>query len=352
MRFGVGVIEGFYGRPWPPQERIDTFPFLAANGYTAYLYAPKRDRWLREGWREEPGTDWHGELQRMVQAARDADLHVGVGLSPVDAGADPAGSRRQAALKARWLAGFGLDTLALLFDDMPVPGSNAALLQADLVRAAADASGIARVLMCPSWYSDDPALEREIGPMPEHYLHELGQRLDSDIGVFWTGAAICSPRHDRDSLERVAARLGRWPVLWDNYPVNDGPTMCRHLHLRAFEGRGSEVCEMTAGIFANPMNQCALSRLPLLTLPRNMWQPDYDADRVTEAVMRELLPPSLAGRLLRDWRCFHHDGLDAIDAGRRETLAADYAGIDHPAAQEVAQWLRGQTLVVTREGAE
>ena len=41
--FLSGVIEGFYGRPWSPEQRRELFGWLQRAGLKAYLYAPKDD---------------------------------------------------------------------------------------------------------------------------------------------------------------------------------------------------------------------------------------------------------------------------------------------------------------------
>ena len=78
---------------------------------------------------------------------------------------------------------------------------------------------------------------RVFGRRPDHYLEELGTRLDPSIDVFWTGEEVCARALGVGHLARVAGQLGRKPVLWDNYPVNDGKRMSQFLHLRAFTGR-------------------------------------------------------------------------------------------------------------------
>lgn len=345
MRFGIGVVEGFYGAPWSPAARSATFRFLADAGYSSYLYAPKADRVLRADWRAEPDGEWYAALDDMIGECRAERLYLGVGLSPMGADQDMAAARKQLVARAQALAERGVDMLALLFDDMPAASDAAARQQVELTRAVADASGIPRLLFCPTWYSDDPRLETVSGPCPARYLETIGEMLDAEIGVFWTGPQVCTAQWTGEHLENITARLGRPPVLWDNYPVNDGPRMCRQLHLRAFEGRGVAVSENCDGVFVNPMNQCALSWAPLLTLPWNLWQPGYDADAATVAAFRRTLPVTLAKRLERDWRRFAAPGYDGMDEDERNDLAFDYAHIDHPAAREVVDWLRGHTLV-------
>ena len=53
-----GVVEGFYGRPWSWRKRHHLLATLAADGMTAYLYAPKNDPLHRDRWREPyPAAD-------------------------------------------------------------------------------------------------------------------------------------------------------------------------------------------------------------------------------------------------------------------------------------------------------
>ncbi|MCR8997980.1 protein O-GlcNAcase, partial [Brevibacillus laterosporus] len=45
-----GLIEGFYGKPWSHEERIDMLRFISQHGFNAYFYAPKDDAILRDDW--------------------------------------------------------------------------------------------------------------------------------------------------------------------------------------------------------------------------------------------------------------------------------------------------------------
>ncbi len=46
-RFVFGLIEGFYGRMWSWDDRMDWCRFLGAQKADFYLYAPKDDEHLR-----------------------------------------------------------------------------------------------------------------------------------------------------------------------------------------------------------------------------------------------------------------------------------------------------------------
>ena len=52
----LGLIEGFFGRPWDWAARAANVRFLAPHGYGFYLYAPKADPFLRRRW-QEPHPD-------------------------------------------------------------------------------------------------------------------------------------------------------------------------------------------------------------------------------------------------------------------------------------------------------
>ncbi len=43
-----GIIEGFYGKPWSDENRIDIIRFCGKNKMNAYWYAPKDDPYHRE----------------------------------------------------------------------------------------------------------------------------------------------------------------------------------------------------------------------------------------------------------------------------------------------------------------
>jgi hypothetical protein len=67
MDVELGIIEGFYGKPWSWEERAQTITFLAGRGYRFYLYAPKADPFLRRRWQEQHPDD---AAERLTQLRR------------------------------------------------------------------------------------------------------------------------------------------------------------------------------------------------------------------------------------------------------------------------------------------
>ncbi len=193
-------------------------------------------------------------------------------------------------------------------------------------------------------------LDRVFGARPLGYLDQLGAALDPAIDVFWTGAEVCSREYSAANLHAVARALRRPPVLWDNYPVNDGPIMSRYLHLRAVTGR-SNLAGHVRGHAVNPANQPTLSRIPARTLAEAYDLGEaYDYGQAWGRAARAVLGDDLAAMVERHLYLFQETGLDRLGdtAGR---LRERYAAFDHPAAREILAWLDG-AYAVTREAIE
>ena len=208
-----------------------------------------------------------------------------------------------------------------------------------------------RLILCPTYYSDDPVLARVFGACPPGYLEDLGAGLDPAIALFWTGEEVCSRAFSPGHLERVTKTLKRKPLLWDNYPVNDGPLMSQSLHLRAFTGRPASIAGHIAGHAINPACQPVLSRIPAVTLAESYREGDayaYGAAfaRATEAV----LGPDLGTLVIRHLGALQDTGLDRLGDGVGR-LRARYGAMDHPGAREIVAWLDG-AYRVTREDME
>ena len=342
----LGLVEGFFGRPWSWDERRGVMQRLAAHGFGFHIYAPKADAYLRRRW-SEPHPD--AEAQAMADfaaACRETGVRFGVGLSPFEVYLDFGQAAKDAlARKLKWLDDMGVQELAILFDDMRGDVEDLAARQAEIVHFAAERTGASRVIMCPVYYSDDPVLDRVFGQRPARALEDLGALLDPAIGVFWTGEEVCSREISPGHLERVAEQLQRRPTLWDNYPVNDGARMSRRLHLRGFTGRPAAIGPGIAAHAVNPMLQPTLSCIPILTLAQNYREGDaYSYGAAGRAAAQAVAGPEL-GTLLADNAAGLQDaGLD-LPAERLAKLRARLAAFDHPAAQEAIGWLEGDYLV-------
>ena len=347
----LGVIEGFYGRPWSFEARADYANFLPQAGLNSYIYAPKSDAKLRRDWRKPWSDAELSALQRCCEKFRASGVQVGFGLSPVGI-SDAARRGRfdradQLALqrKLEQIAILSDDFLCLLFDDIPTTGRDMAVWQLHLCDTVRSFGTAQRLIVCPSYYSSDPRLEQLFGERPPHYWRQLGEGLDSDIDFFWTGEAVCSKHYSEDNLHFIAEQLRRRPVLWDNYPVNDGAMSSQYLQLRPFAAAGF-LSQLTAGHFSNPMNQPYLSQIPLSSLA-----PLYGGEAASvsgevelqwQAFMQRQLGRDLAAQLGEDVALFQDDGLASLSAAQRQALSARYRQHDHRCAKEIVDWLEGR----------
>lgn len=339
----LGTIEGFYGKPWTWEERKQTAAVMREHGYTFYMYAPKADPFLRKRWREPYPEHLRESLKGFADACRAVDVRFGVGLTPYDLHQNFDGAGRAAlAAKLEELDTIGISDLGILFDDMRGDLPDLAARQLEIVEWAVGRSAADRTIVCPSYYSDDPVLDRVFGERPAGYLRQLGEGLDSRIEAFWTGPEVCSRELSEGHLDRVAEELGRKPFLWDNYPVNDGQRMSQYLHLRGFTGRRSGIGGHISGHAVNPALQPTLSRIPCLTLVESYRAgSQYDYGEAFRAAAIAIAGEEVGRMLREDLLVLQDIGLDRL--GEKEALLRErYEGVDNPAAREVIAWLDGE----------
>jgi hyaluronoglucosaminidase len=221
-----------------------------------------------------------------------------------------------------------------------------AATQIRIVDFIADSHAAKRFIACPSYYSDDVVLDVVFGTRPHNYLRELGRGIDRSIDFFWTGEEVCARQIGFAHVERVADEMGRKPMLWDNYPVNDGARMSTHLHLRSFTGREASIADYISGHAINPALQATLSLIPALTLPMSYAQGNrYEYTHAFKLAAEQVLGATLARLLQEDLIALQDLGSHRFDEAKFAYLRERYGAIDHPAAQEVLRWLNGDFSV-------
>ncbi|WP_339802951.1 beta-N-acetylglucosaminidase domain-containing protein [uncultured Marinobacter sp.] len=339
----LGIIEGFYGPMWSWAERRELMTRLQPHGYRFYWYAPKADRYLRRQWQLPHPPAQARDLADFARWCSDQGIAFGVGLSPFEVFNRFDGDARTAlAAKLAFFESIGVSRLAVLFDDMQADTPDLALKQGEIMAWIQANTAISRFAVCPSYYSDDPVLDRVFGQRPQAYLEALGKALDPEVDVFWTGPEVCSKELSPGHLHRVGAALGRKPLLWDNYPVNDGDRMSRHLHLRGFTGRPAANAGLISGHAINPALQPTLSAIPAMTLADcYRLGPDYCYTQAFVTAAQEVLGSELANQLHGDLLSLEDAGLHRLSADRKATLHERYQASHHPAAREIVRWLEG-----------
>jgi hyaluronoglucosaminidase len=341
LHIPVGVIEGFFGRPWGWPARLGVVEFLREYGFGFYIYAPKGDPYLRRKWREPMPADTLEHLAALGTRCRDRGIDFGIGLTPFEIYLRyDAAARERLRAKVLELNETGAETLAILFDDMrgDVPGI--AELQGRVIAEICGWSSARRFMVCPTYYSYDPRLTREFGAPPKAYLADLGRLLDPRIDCFWTGEKIISNGYPAQHLIDVAADLQRKPFIWDNHIANDAKTRTNHVYLDP--APWSLAVEAAAGLAVNPMNQPHLSRIALLGY-RYLLGQGRDLSSALLGFYRELAGPRVAELLSEDIGLLQNEGLSRLDEATRRRLLERYESETGNAyAEEVAAFLRGE----------
>lgn len=372
-----GVIEGYYGRPWPHAARRDVIRFLGAHGLNTYVYAPKNDPYHRERWREPYPEESLGDLQATVKEARRARVRFLYAVSPVldICYACPADFTALTA-KLGQLARIGVRRFVLLYDDggrLTAPEDIARYGGTDamaLARAQADLANRTRrwlgarqrglAFVVPTDYA---------GTTCRPYHGELARRLRRGVPVGWTGSGVFAREVTEDEArDRAACLPGHPVVLWDNYPVND-TFLSLNLHLGPLTGRAPGLGRVLRGHLLNPMTQPHASLVAIGTAAAYFRDPEgYDPEAAWADTLAELsggtgfalLAAQLRSSVLdlddsralaaavgvvsgtyagADWRA----GVDAVEAEEALQAAApaDIAAqlASTPLGEEIAPWV-------------
>jgi len=341
----LGTIEGFFGKPWSWQARLQHLEFLHQFDFNFFIYAPKSDPHLRRHWQEDWGTADKSQLRQLRKHAQDLKIDFGIGLTPLELHLAPTGERANKLIKRlREINQHSPDILCILFDDMRGDMPELARAQVELTHIAADYTNAKRIIFCPTYYSFDPVLERVFGHRPQNYWEDLAKNLDPSIDIFWTGEKVCSTTYSQPHLHEVELLLGRKPFLWDNYPVNDGAIKSKLLHLRAVPAGHSLLAEQVSGHAVNPMNQPQLSQIALASLAQAYRQKTaYQPQTEQSLIMRHLLGSDFGAQLELDLPLFQDKGLSHISPDQTADLCQRYQRfLPHAAAQELVDWLNGE----------
>ena len=341
----LGIIEGFYGRPYSDDERRYLYDFAKKSGYSFYIYAPKADLQLRDDWRNEITGEYETSLSSFAADAHKAGLDFGVALSPLNLtstwGEDKAKLLERVSSLCRISQ---CEIFCLLFDDMFKDSEHVGAVQNAIIAEVEKhlPEHVKHFIICPSYYTDDPVLDKIFGARPEHYFDELMKDLPQRVEVFWTGPMVLSEDITPEHLEKVTRLLGRKPFIWDNYPVNDGKRICHYLYLNKFHGRTGLAPHVT-GHAVNPMVQPMLSTLAGVTLPliyQGKSTEEINTAHLNQA--RELFGSAFAMILKYDnFNLLTRTGLHKMSDQDKARFLEFSEMNDKPALKELADFIRG-----------
>ncbi|XP_042220169.1 protein O-GlcNAcase-like isoform X2 [Homarus americanus] len=254
--FVCGVVEGFYGRPWTPEQRKDLFSKQQKWGMNCYLYAPKDDYKHRANWRELYTVEEAEHLTALITEARVHGVAFFYAISP---GLDITYSSQKevSALKRKLeqVAQLGCNAFAILFDDIDPEMSGAdkevfhsfAHAQVSVANEVFTHLSQPKFMFCPTQYCSTRAVPNV---QTSEYLNTIGQKLAPEIDIMWTGPKVISKILSVEHIREVTEVMRRPPVIWDNLHANDYDQA--RLFLGPYCGRSPDLIPLLRGVVTNP----------------------------------------------------------------------------------------------------
>ncbi len=265
-----GSVEGFYGQPWSFEARKSQFRFYGDWKLNTYIYGPKDDPYhgFSNKWRDPYPATEATRIAELVKVAKENKVNFVWAVHPGrDISWKDDSDIKACVQKFEMMYALGVRSFAVFFDDIGGEGARAEkqvellnYVNRNFVRVKQD---VTPLLICPTQYNKAWS--------GGTYLETLGQGLDEDIMVMWTGDSVCTDI-TLDSMKWINNKLGRKAYIWWNWPVAD---YCRaaHLLLGRTYGLDAECADMYSGFVSNPMDKPEASKIGLFGVADYCWNP-------------------------------------------------------------------------------
>lgn len=282
-----GVVEGFYGQPWSHEARLSQLDFYGKNKMNVYIYGPKDDPYHRTPhWRKPYPEKEAQQIHELVERAKQNEVIFYWAIHP---GVDIRWNEEDRDLllkKFESMYDLGVRGFAVFFDDISGEGTKAdkqaALLNyidEHFIQAKGD---VAPLIMCPTEYN------KSWTNLKGGYLTTLGEQLNPDIQVMWTGDRVVA-NIDKQTMEFINPLIRRKAYIWWNYPVSD--YVQDHILMGPVYGNGKDIKDDMTAFVSNPMEHAEASKIALYSVADYTWNlEDYDSRQSWEHALRTLMP--------------------------------------------------------------
>ena len=321
-----GVVEGFYGQPWTHQNRLEAIYYFKQFNFNTYVIAPKNDRNQRLNWRELLNGKKLEELSELISVGERNNVAVSESVSPGHSVVYSSQiDRNFIVARFQQQLNLGAKHLFLLWDDIDweLTNQNDIDLYKDIAIAQADFSNHVFSRLSPVEFTVCPMIYWGRGS--SNYLSTLGDFLDNDINLMWTGRQIRSEYIDFVDAIEFQEQAKRKPFYWDNFPVNN--LNLRHeLHMGPLVGRDKKLPEAAIGLLANPMLQFNASLPSLFTIGKYLNDTqNYEPEVAWHEALEFLYKDQDERNALRIF----------IDANTKSQLSGDVSPIFRSSIQEI-----------------
>jgi hyaluronoglucosaminidase len=147
----VGVIEGFFGKPWDSSAGRAELISCGTTDTSFTSMRRKRIPFLRRRWREPLPAQTVQQLSELSSLCRDRHISLGIGLTPFEIYLNyDADTKMALRSKVLQLNEIRADMLCILFDDMRGDVDKLPALQVEVISDVCAWSNAKRFIVCPT----------------------------------------------------------------------------------------------------------------------------------------------------------------------------------------------------------
>ena len=280
-----GLVEGYYGNPYSEADRMGLLEMFGEMKMNVYIYGPKDDAYHKSKWREEYPADLAKKITEYVNVAKANKIEFMWAIHPGEDIQWNATDRANIVNKLKAMCALGVRSFAVFWDDLWGDDGTHGDEQAELMNYIAAElrkvyPDVKPLTICPTQYNR--------GWANSIYLPALGDIMDSDINVMWTGNSVVDMINYSD-MTWINNQIKRKAYIWLNYPVSD--YCINHLLMGPTYGNDLNIADMLSGFVSNPMEYAEASKVSLFSIADYTWNmPAYDSNASWEAAMKYLMP--------------------------------------------------------------
>lgn len=318
-----GCVEGYYGYPWSVEGTLSWFDFAKRYKMNIFLYGPKTDPYHLGQW-DEPypqqvteeeaaiGIRTRSEMQQFAQKAAACNVdfvwvaHPAM-KKPIDFTNEQTVQEGVDRLMAKFadMYELGVRQFGIFVDD--ISGEEAArtcdmqiymlnttqqrLYETYNGEGSAAEDQVKPLFFTPAWYTTNTS-------GASTYMPKF-QKVHEDIEICFTGNDVFSSITN-SSATIFKNWIGRDPVLWWNYPVNDNVDNVYYTNpINHYYSLDSNPTSLK-GVLSNPMNYSESSKVAFFGIADYTWNPNaFDAMKNWENCFDGIFPhnPDLAQAL-------------------------------------------------------
>ena len=282
-----GLVEGYYGNPYSESNRMSLFDFFGRMKMNIYIYGPKDDAYHKSKWREEYPAEQAAKIKSYVEAAKANKVDFVWAIHPGEDIQWNQTDRTNIVNKLKAMCKLGVRTFAVFWDDLWNDDGTHGDEQAELMNYIAQELEAAYpdvnpCIICPTQYNR--------GWSNGVYLPALGDIMNKDIRIMWTGNSVIDMINKSD-VSWINGEIKRKAFIWLNYPVTD--YCIDHILMGPTYGNDLNIADDLSGFVSNPMEYAEASKVSLFSIGDYTWNmPAYDSDASWEAAIKYIMPES------------------------------------------------------------